>query len=46
MTDQEVLDKFDAMEEELWKLAERIAELEKEKSANISEFRKLMEQGN
>jgi len=46
MNYREMLDKFNALEDELWKLSERVAELEKQKSDNISEFRKLMEQGN
>lgn len=47
MNYREMLDKFQAIEDELWKMSERIAELEKQKeSVDDNWFKKLMEQGN
>jgi len=47
MNYREMLDKFRAIEDELWKLSERVAELEKQKQpVDDTGFRKLMEQGN
>jgi hypothetical protein len=47
MNYREMLDKFHAIEDELWKLAERVAELEKQKQPpDDNWFKKLMEQGN
>lgn len=47
MNYKEMLDKLQAIEEELWKMSERIAELEKQKEpADDNWFKKLMEQGN
>jgi hypothetical protein len=46
MNYREMLDKFKAIEDELWKMSERIAELEKrQKPVDDTGFRKLMEQG-
>jgi hypothetical protein len=45
-----MLDKFKAIEDELWELSERVAELEKQKQKQDPDegnwFKKLMEQGN
>lgn len=46
MTYKEMLDKFRAIEDQLWEMSERIAELEKQKQiTDDTGFKKLMEQG-
>ena len=48
MNYKQMLEKFQAIEDQLWELSERIAELEKQKQPpdDGNWFKKLMEQGN
>jgi hypothetical protein len=47
MNYREMLDKFQALEDEIWKLSQRVSELEKQKQpVDDNWFKKLMEQGN
>jgi len=48
MNYKQMLEKFRAIEDQLWEMSERIAELEKQREIPQDEtwFKKLMEQGN
>jgi cytochrome c-type biogenesis protein CcmH/NrfG len=50
MNYKQMLEKFQAIEDQLWEMSERIAELEKQTQKQPADgenwFKKLMEQGN